>query len=903
MNSMTKIKAIISSRYFPLILIVLLGGILRLYGLGEKPLWVDEVHELLISRGGLRQITSLATIGSILEYIITHFMLVFDDGEWVVRLPAAIWGILSIITQYFLARKLFDRATALISSLLLSTSFFHVYYSQEVRFHSLFVLLSLLSFYFLFNAIEGHGRRGWIKYAVLMTLLGWTGILSPTVYIGQGLVVALLIIRDQWGAPRTFTRLFNRTRLIKESAGLKYLLSAIPMIISILLGYLLVKPLLEKVQQNIIGHKFTISCISDVVSRFIDLLRIYSGGWLPGLFVLMAFLILGIITSVKKYRTQIYPACPVREKFSNGVKTKSSGTTTSPLVLTSNGVYIILTIIISIPSVLFIVLYVSKTFYAARYFLVVLPFFMIITAQGIVGSIHLIFEGERAPQFIKNLSIFVTALAVVFVFNLLPLTEYYLGKTKYTYPLDWGAASKILEEVEEDDIIAIDPAGIRQTHFIFVLSYYLRRILSPNNLVYIPEKSIFDVFPEKILDIPSEHVITEDDIPGLNFSGRNVWWVCPYPRYDTWADNNFLRWWDMPLDYRLEQELFSHTIKEDFFQVRDVEGITILHDVLRFEAGNTFPERAAFVRGVYSWLHEPIISMGDKTARLKEGTEEMLARRGISFLGERDRITHTPISYFFLGFFNHKIHEIEKAKYYYKKSLLTENPMKMHALVNLGLIFQGEHERDVAEAYFRMALRVRPYSSSSPQDIEIPGDRAGELKTHLKRIVELDPKLAGPLLNMANVYMDGNNFEKAEELLVKADEFDQDNPWVHIVWGRYFLEKNLLVAARRRLERAVKTSPNIGLARLGMGIVHLKEGYPARAVEELTLASRLIPNEPSVHFHLGVAYRDTGDSERALSEFKRCIKLDPEGRLAIVSGENIRMLEKEEAEGKLNELK
>jgi 4-amino-4-deoxy-L-arabinose transferase-like glycosyltransferase len=73
----------------------------------------------------------------------------FGKGEFEVRLLSAIFGILSILSLYFIVKDLFGNLLALISALILSLSPFHVYYSQEARMYSLVTFLVLLSMFFM----------------------------------------------------------------------------------------------------------------------------------------------------------------------------------------------------------------------------------------------------------------------------------------------------------------------------------------------------------------------------------------------------------------------------------------------------------------------------------------------------------------------------------------------------------------------------------------------------------------------------------------------------------------------------------------------------------------------------------------------------------------------------------
>jgi Dolichyl-phosphate-mannose-protein mannosyltransferase len=57
----------------------------------------------------------------------------FGDGCWVLRLPAAVFGIASVGALYGLAREVTDRGEALLTAALLAFSYHHVWFSQNAR--------------------------------------------------------------------------------------------------------------------------------------------------------------------------------------------------------------------------------------------------------------------------------------------------------------------------------------------------------------------------------------------------------------------------------------------------------------------------------------------------------------------------------------------------------------------------------------------------------------------------------------------------------------------------------------------------------------------------------------------------------------------------------------------------
>jgi len=146
-----------------LLLILLLGSFLRIYDLGAESLWLDEAYDINFAKQSLPSIIeALASIEHHppLHYVVLHFwMLPFGSSEIATRALSAIFGIISIFLIYQIGCQLFNRKVGLIGSFLSSISYFHIYYSQEVRVNGLLLLLTLLSFFFFIKVLKSDNTR------------------------------------------------------------------------------------------------------------------------------------------------------------------------------------------------------------------------------------------------------------------------------------------------------------------------------------------------------------------------------------------------------------------------------------------------------------------------------------------------------------------------------------------------------------------------------------------------------------------------------------------------------------------------------------------------------------------------------------------------------------------------
>ncbi|MGA7613707.1 MAG: DUF4214 domain-containing protein [Thermoanaerobaculia bacterium] len=150
-----------------LLVVIVLGAWLRLRCLGVPPLWLDEILNVEIARRAIHSSFLQWLIGFEHEngplYYLVHLPSLFlplgVEAAW--RLPDVVVGILTLPLMFVAAVRLTERRfTALLATLFLAVSPFHVAYSREGRTYSILVLASVV-------ALLGFGSRGRRTIALL----------------------------------------------------------------------------------------------------------------------------------------------------------------------------------------------------------------------------------------------------------------------------------------------------------------------------------------------------------------------------------------------------------------------------------------------------------------------------------------------------------------------------------------------------------------------------------------------------------------------------------------------------------------------------------------------------------------------------------------------------------------
>jgi Dolichyl-phosphate-mannose-protein mannosyltransferase len=179
-------------RRLVLLLTVGLGLFLRLYEISSYPFAGDEYNSI----AGAKDIG--LNWNSVIYAILTRYWIRWGDNELWLRLPAAIFGTISVIILFKIGERLGGWRTGVVAGLLAATSPFNIYHSQEMRFYSLFILASAVFILTTINYVDGkktNRKRGKVLVAALFLCVShFLGILALCVQS----VAAVLANKPKW---------------------------------------------------------------------------------------------------------------------------------------------------------------------------------------------------------------------------------------------------------------------------------------------------------------------------------------------------------------------------------------------------------------------------------------------------------------------------------------------------------------------------------------------------------------------------------------------------------------------------------------------------------------------------------------------------------------------------------
>ena len=188
-----------------LALITLLAAVLRIYRL-DTDLWVDEIgsfeYAMSLSIGEFVRTFSSPNqhlLNGLLERLSVSL---FGEHDWTVRLPAVVFGIAGVPAMYWLARPVMGGWQALAVAFLTAVSYHHIWFSQNARGYSGYLLFCILATAALWR-MTADGRRRWIALYVASAVLAAASLIIAGFVIAThvALAAAVLLLVQRRGEP------------------------------------------------------------------------------------------------------------------------------------------------------------------------------------------------------------------------------------------------------------------------------------------------------------------------------------------------------------------------------------------------------------------------------------------------------------------------------------------------------------------------------------------------------------------------------------------------------------------------------------------------------------------------------------------------------------------------------
>jgi mannosyltransferase len=409
-----------------LICVLLLSVWLGLYGLDARGLWQDEIFTAAIAstENGLSEVISIPLYNTALPapplfFLITHFFLYVGDNDFLLRFPAMAFGVLGVAATYTLGGRLFGRAEGLIAALLLTLAPFHLRYSQDARFYTLLVVLSLLSLHFVYRYFST-GKKGWLAGFVLCSILN----VYNHLFAFLVLAAEVVFVAGLWAGEAVARQRSAESRAERAMPGLDRG-AALAFLVSLIIIALAYMPMAPHLLRGVSGSKGLGGIGGGAGSSPSFLLQALDSwglgsGW--RILILLVPVAVGMVVSVRDRRGQLWLAC--------------------------SWILVPFALLAAVP---------AGHGFRPRYVLFMLPMYLILAARGLTaanGFVHqrLSVGGQRAR--IMGLAFLVGVIALASI----PAIRAHYGEDR----VDWRAAAALVAARISPGEVIVSPGPFPQ---------------------------------------------------------------------------------------------------------------------------------------------------------------------------------------------------------------------------------------------------------------------------------------------------------------------------------------------------------------------------------------------------------------------------------------------------------
>jgi tetratricopeptide (TPR) repeat protein len=199
-------------------------------------------------------------------------------------------------------------------------------------------------------------------------------------------------------------------------------------------------------------------------------------------------------------------------------------------------------------------------------------------------------------------------------------------------------------------------------------------------------------------------------------------------------------------------------------------------------------------------------------------------------------------------------------------------PESQKALLSLVLLSEAEGDRAAAEAYLELALKYHNYDARVHYAAGRFSMEEGSLdraESYLRTAIALDPDYTEAKRLLAQVYLLQGQPELAIDVLRQILTTDRDIPLVWYSLGLAYERSGDPEQGIRSLAQALRLQPDDEIARIVLENI---------ALSQLAIDDPIREHYASYHLERGARFRERNYLDKALLEYRRALRLQPEAK-------------------------
>jgi Flp pilus assembly protein TadD len=150
-----------------------------------------------------------------------------------------------------------------------------------------------------------------------------------------------------------------------------------------------------------------------------------------------------------------------------------------------------------------------------------------------------------------------------------------------------------------------------------------------------------------------------------------------------------------------------------------------------------------------------------------------------------------------------------------------------------------------------------------------------QARTAGERLIARHPNHADGHHLLATLALQRSDYDQAEAFLTKAIELDRNSAYFRHTLGNLHRQRGQLEAAIVAYRKALSLHAGLHLANLGLGMALRGLGREAEAVVPLQQYVARVPNDADALNELGLAFKELGELDRAIRQFRSALDVRP----------------------------
>ena len=181
--------------------VLLLAAAVRFHRLDAQSLWYDEG---ITAAHTARSLPELIPLLQVNVHTPAYFVLLAGwtdlagDSEFALRLPSALFSILSVALAYALGVRLYGSLAGVVAAALMVLNSFSIGYAQEARMYAMLTAIAGVSMILFIRMLGGRGRRRRtiVAFGLVNALGMYTQVVFALVMLGQALTSGLWLLES-----------------------------------------------------------------------------------------------------------------------------------------------------------------------------------------------------------------------------------------------------------------------------------------------------------------------------------------------------------------------------------------------------------------------------------------------------------------------------------------------------------------------------------------------------------------------------------------------------------------------------------------------------------------------------------------------------------------------------------